>query len=94
MTEIAEWNDAIDYETFLKNARENVELMKARYSDFVLNEVDEASLKGIQKKLIIKTLQELVDEKNVHLEFPLDESHGDYSSNIAMQMFAKLKNQK
>ncbi|MDF1538214.1 MAG: thioredoxin family protein [Candidatus Thorarchaeota archaeon] len=53
MTEIAEWNDAIDYETFLKNARENVEIMKARYTDFVLTDVDEDTLKEIKNKINI-----------------------------------------
>ncbi len=53
MTEIAEWNDAITYKKFLKNARENVELMKARFSDFPLNEVDEMDLRSIQNKIHI-----------------------------------------
>lgn len=53
MTEIAEWNDAIDYKAFLKNARENVELMKARYTDFILGEADEEALKAIQNKIEI-----------------------------------------
>jgi hypothetical protein len=53
MTEIAEWNDAIAFEKFLENARENVELMKARYSDFVVNEVDEEDLRSIQNPISI-----------------------------------------
>ncbi|MHA1908784.1 MAG: thioredoxin family protein [Candidatus Thorarchaeota archaeon] len=53
MTEIAEWNDAITFEKFLKNARENVELMKARYSDFVLNHEDEDELRSIQNQINI-----------------------------------------
>ncbi|MFW9849726.1 MAG: thioredoxin family protein [Candidatus Thorarchaeota archaeon] len=53
MTEIAEWNDAITYEKFLETARENVELMKARYNDFLLNEEDEAELNGIQNQINI-----------------------------------------
>ncbi|MHA2425136.1 MAG: thioredoxin family protein [Candidatus Thorarchaeota archaeon] len=53
MTEIAEWNDAITFEKFLESARENVELMKARYSDFVISEMDEDDLRSIQNKINI-----------------------------------------
>lgn len=53
MTEIAEWKDAISYTDFLKKARENVELMKARFSDFILSEEDEDMLRRIQNPINI-----------------------------------------
>jgi hypothetical protein len=53
MSEIAEWNDAIGYDEFLKNARENVELMKARYSDLSINDDEEDILKSIQNPIKI-----------------------------------------
>ncbi|MDH4213615.1 MAG: thioredoxin family protein [Candidatus Thorarchaeota archaeon] len=53
MTENAEWDKAITYEKFLKNARENIELMKARYNDLQLNETDLDTLKGIQNNIKI-----------------------------------------
>jgi len=40
---------------------------------------------------IIKVLQSVTKEKEVHLEIPEIESHGDYSSNIAMQQVARVK---
>ena len=56
MSEITEWENAIGYEEFLKTARENVELMKARYHDLLLNESDEVTLSSIQNKLKILVL--------------------------------------
>ncbi|MHA1956442.1 MAG: thioredoxin family protein [Candidatus Thorarchaeota archaeon] len=53
MSEIVEWNDAISYDKFLKSARENVELMKARYSDLMLSESDEETFAGIQNEIKI-----------------------------------------
>ena len=53
MTEIAEWNDAIEYEQFLKDARENVELMKARFIDLPITEEEEAKIKSIQNEIKI-----------------------------------------
>ena len=53
MTEIAEWNNAITYEKFIESARENVELMKARLTDFPMNEMDEEALRNIQNTINI-----------------------------------------
>ncbi|MCK5240412.1 MAG: thioredoxin family protein, partial [Candidatus Thorarchaeota archaeon] len=53
MTEIAEWNDAITYEKFIESARENVELMKARLTDFPMNDIDEGALRNIQNTINI-----------------------------------------
>jgi len=47
------WDKAVDYETFLKSARENVELMRARFHDLMLNESEEDTLKGIQNEIRI-----------------------------------------
>ena len=53
MAENAEWNTALSYKDFLKNARENVELIKARYTGFQLNESDIETLEGIQNEIRI-----------------------------------------
>lgn len=50
------WDKAVDYETFLKSARENVEMMRARFSDLMLNEDEEETLKGIQNEVRILVL--------------------------------------
>lgn len=47
------WDRAVDYETFLKSARENVEWMRARFHDLMLNETEEETLKGIQNEIKI-----------------------------------------
>lgn len=56
MTEIAEWNDAIGYKEFLANARENVEIMKARFTDLPLTEEEESKVKSIQNEIKILVL--------------------------------------
>ncbi|MFW9975620.1 MAG: thioredoxin family protein [Candidatus Thorarchaeota archaeon] len=53
MTENTEWNNAIEYPKFLKNARENVELMKARYNDLQITEQDLDNLRSLQNELRI-----------------------------------------
>jgi len=53
MSENAEWDKAVDFKTFLKSARENVELMKARYNGFQITEDDEELLSTIQNNLRI-----------------------------------------
>lgn len=53
MAENAEWDKAITYGDFLKNARENIELMKARYNDFQLNETDLETLGSVQNDIRI-----------------------------------------
>ena len=53
MSENAEWDNAVDYKKFLKSARENVELMKARYDGFQIIEHDLELLDSIQNNLRI-----------------------------------------
>ncbi|MFW9964623.1 MAG: thioredoxin family protein [Candidatus Sifarchaeia archaeon] len=53
MTENTEWNNAFEYPKFLKNARENVELMKARYNDLQITEQDLENLRSLQNELRI-----------------------------------------
>jgi hypothetical protein len=53
MAENAEWDKAIVYKDFLKKARENVEIMKARYNDLQLTEMDLDTLGGIQNEIRI-----------------------------------------
>jgi hypothetical protein len=53
MTENREWKKAVTYADFVKNARENIELMKARYNDLQLNEADLDTLKSIQNDIKI-----------------------------------------
>ena len=53
MAENAEWDTAITYKNFLKKAREHVELMKARYNDLQLNEIDLETLGSIQNDIRI-----------------------------------------
>src|SRR3989344_2295463 len=38
---------------------------------------------------ILKGLEKVVDAEKLHLDVPENEEFGDYSSNIAMQMFSK-----
>lgn len=53
MSENTRWEDAITYKQFLTRARENVEMIKARYNDFVLNEEDMDEIGGIQNSVRI-----------------------------------------
>ena len=53
MSENTEWDNAVDYKKFLKNARENVELMKARYDGFQVIEHDLDLLRSIQNEIRI-----------------------------------------
>ncbi|NHI89376.1 MAG: hypothetical protein EAX87_07630 [Candidatus Thorarchaeota archaeon] len=53
MTENAEWEKAVDYKNFLKGARENVELMKARYNDLQITEQDLENLRSLQNPIRI-----------------------------------------
>jgi hypothetical protein len=53
MAENAEWDTAITYKDFLKKARENVEMMKARFNDLQLNEADLDTLGSIQNVIRI-----------------------------------------
>jgi hypothetical protein len=51
MSEISEWDKAVGYEEFLSSARENVELMKARYDDLSISEGEEEILNSIQNEI-------------------------------------------
>jgi hypothetical protein len=51
MAENAEWDNAVNYKKFLKGARENVELMKARYDGFQIIEHDMDLLGSIQNDI-------------------------------------------
>ena len=53
MSENAEWDNTVDYKKFLKNARENVELMKARYDGFQVTENHLDLLRSIQNEIPI-----------------------------------------
>ena len=53
MSENAEWENAIEYKKFLKGARENVEIMKARYKDLEITEQDLEYLRSLQNDLRI-----------------------------------------
>jgi hypothetical protein len=56
MAETTEWESAVEYKKFLGAARENVELMKARYADLLLTEEEEAMLVGLQNEIKILVL--------------------------------------
>ena len=56
MAETTEWESAVDYKKFLSTARENVELMKARYADLMLTEDEEEMLRGLQNEIRILVL--------------------------------------
>lgn len=53
MSITTEWNTAVSYDEFLKSARENVELMKARFSDLTMNESEEELLSSLQNDIYI-----------------------------------------
>ncbi|MFW9808291.1 MAG: thioredoxin family protein [Candidatus Thorarchaeota archaeon] len=53
MSENTEWDNAVDYKKFLKSARENVELMKARYDGFQVTEHDADLLRSIKNSIRI-----------------------------------------
>ncbi len=56
MSEDAQWAEAMSYEEFLDNARENVELMRARFNDLMLNEQEQEMLASIQNPIRILVL--------------------------------------
>ena len=56
MSEINEWDAAVEYKKFLSTARENVELMKARFNDLSLSEGEEEILQSIQNEIKILVL--------------------------------------
>lgn len=58
MSENNKWDEGVTYKQFLSNARENVEMIKARFKDFILNEEDlddVSSIQNIIRILVIGT---------------------------------------
>ena len=53
MSITTEWNAAVSYDEFLKSARENVEMMKARFSDLTINENEEELLSSLHNEINI-----------------------------------------
>lgn len=53
MSENALWEEAIEHSKWLDSARENVELMKARFNDLMLNEQEEEELAAMQNEIHI-----------------------------------------
>lgn len=53
MSENTEWEKAVTYKQFLTRARENVEMIKARFNDFILNEEDIDEISSIQNNIRI-----------------------------------------
>ncbi|MGV9169979.1 MAG: thioredoxin family protein [Promethearchaeia archaeon] len=53
MPENALWEDALEHSEWLDSARENVELMKARFNDLMLDEQEAEELAGIQNEIHI-----------------------------------------
>ncbi len=53
MSGISEWDEAIEYDEFIGSARENVELMKARFNDLMINEEEIDLLRSIENEMNI-----------------------------------------
>lgn len=53
MSEVTAWDKAVGFDEFLENARENIELMKARFNDLMLNESEEEILRNIRNQVKI-----------------------------------------
>jgi hypothetical protein len=53
MSETGEWEKAIEHKKWLKNARENVEIMKARFNDFQLTDDDISTISSLQNDIRI-----------------------------------------
>ncbi len=53
MSEVTAWDSAVGFDEFLETARENIELMKARFNDLMLNESEEESIRSIQNQVKI-----------------------------------------
>ena len=51
MSENIEWENAVEYPKFLKSARENVEIMKARYNDLQITEQDLENLRSLKNEI-------------------------------------------
>ncbi len=49
----AEWDKAVSYDEFLETARENVELMKARFNDLLIKEEEAETLKSLQNDIYV-----------------------------------------
>lgn len=53
MTANTEWKKAVEYKEFLTKARENVEIIKARYNDLIIGESYHDTIKSIQNNVKI-----------------------------------------
>jgi hypothetical protein len=53
MSGVSEWDEAIEYDEFIDSARENVELMKARFNDLMINEEETEILRSIENEIHI-----------------------------------------
>ena len=53
MSEDTQWENAAEYTKFLKGARENIEIMKARYKGLQITEQDLEYLRSLQNELRI-----------------------------------------
>jgi hypothetical protein len=53
MTEVVEWNSSVSYTEFLKAARENVDLIKARFNGLVFEKNEEDFLRNIHNTIRI-----------------------------------------
>ncbi|MHA1769435.1 MAG: thioredoxin family protein [Candidatus Thorarchaeota archaeon] len=56
MSETTQWENAIDYKTWLKNVRENVEIMKARFNDLHLTDDDISTIGSLQNDIKIMVI--------------------------------------
>ena len=58
---------------------------------FGVNQI-ESNLKQVLKDAVKKAFDQDLDIENIVIEIPKDKSHGDYSTNVAMQLTRVLKN--
>ncbi|MHA1480273.1 MAG: thioredoxin family protein [Candidatus Thorarchaeota archaeon] len=91
MTEITEWNDAVEYTEFLESARENVEIMKARFNDLMVSEHEEDILKGIQNeiKILVISTDKCSDTAG---NLPVLARMASYSSKVEIRILDSDKN--
>ncbi len=91
MTEITEWNDAVEYTEFLESARENVEIMKARFNDLMVSEHEEDMLNGIQNeiKILVISTDKCSDTAG---NLPVLARMASYSSKVELRILDSDKN--
>ena len=58
---------------------------------FGVNQI-ESNLKQVLKDAVKKAFDQDLDIEKIVIEIPKDKSHGDYSTNVAMQLTRVLKN--